>query len=320
MNIFLTGQPAVGKTTLIKYVQKSLSSGTRRNFPLHINGFYTEECREGGERKGFDILYWPCEEENIRPEAKRQILSRMAEGGRVKKGVPHVGKYIVNIENVEKYAVSSIDTDRTDRRASSGLDQNQLVILDEVGKMEMLCPAFIPAVHKLLDDVPGDKKSASVSHGDKSNKMKKIVLGTIPTPRYGRVIEAVEKIRSRDDVIVIYVTKMNRDELKEVLLETVLDSFTGNLNSPADIRERLESFLYVRPIGAPSMSNSKPKITPTSENSYEGNCKPCGPLLINGTKDLDSGRNCFTSAIESKSFLLRAFYVDCSWRHLWYEV
>ena len=98
-------------------------------------------------------------------------------------------------------------------------------------------------------EITTDKTSASVSHGDKSNKMKKIVLGTIPTPRYGRVIEAVENIRARDDVIVIYVTKMNRDELKEVLLETVLDSFTGNLNSPADIRERLELFFTLDQLG-----------------------------------------------------------------------
>jgi nucleoside-triphosphatase len=51
-NILLTGHPGVGKTTLIHKVL-SLMSGEGRE--ESASGFYTEEIREGGSRKGFRI-------------------------------------------------------------------------------------------------------------------------------------------------------------------------------------------------------------------------------------------------------------------------
>jgi nucleoside-triphosphatase len=44
-NIFLTGPPSSGKTTIIKKVIKKLG--------LPANGFYTEEERASGKRLGF---------------------------------------------------------------------------------------------------------------------------------------------------------------------------------------------------------------------------------------------------------------------------
>jgi len=44
-NIFLTGPPSSGKTTIIKKVIKKLG--------LPANGFYTEEERVAGKRLGF---------------------------------------------------------------------------------------------------------------------------------------------------------------------------------------------------------------------------------------------------------------------------
>lgn len=50
-HIFVTGQPGVGKSTLIHRVleQLQLPAGT-------ATGFYTEEVRSGGERQGFDVV------------------------------------------------------------------------------------------------------------------------------------------------------------------------------------------------------------------------------------------------------------------------
>ncbi len=45
-NILITGPPRVGKTTLIKRLFEELTHH-------HPVGFYTEEIREGGIRKGF---------------------------------------------------------------------------------------------------------------------------------------------------------------------------------------------------------------------------------------------------------------------------
>ena len=47
INIFLTGNPGIGKTTII---QKFI-----RSYPLSMGGFYTHEIREHGIRVGFTI-------------------------------------------------------------------------------------------------------------------------------------------------------------------------------------------------------------------------------------------------------------------------
>jgi len=58
-NLLVTGLPGVGKTTLIRKPAESLKS-------LRPVGFYTEEMREGGERKGFEL---------VSLEGKRGVLS-----------------------------------------------------------------------------------------------------------------------------------------------------------------------------------------------------------------------------------------------------
>jgi len=47
-NLLITGRPGCGKTTLIKKILEGAN--------LPIGGFYTEEIRERGARKGFRIL------------------------------------------------------------------------------------------------------------------------------------------------------------------------------------------------------------------------------------------------------------------------
>lgn len=266
-HIFLTGHPSVGKTTIIKGLQTSLQNDTDYN-DLVTKGFYTEECRsKGGDRIGFDILYWTPTHQ----EPRRKALSRMVD--RIKKSDPHVGKYLVEIDNVEQFAIASIDTSGT----CTGTDsvKNELMIIDEVGKMEMLCPQFLPAVNNLLNE-------------NQNPKIKRIVIGTIPTPRYGRVIQGVEEIRGRDDVVVLHVTKANRDELKEVLQNTLKDIFSNKIQEH-NVREVLAPFMYTRPIGASSM-NGNGKVEPGSgaKNLQSGPCtsdhiatsKACGPLYM----------------------------------------
>ena len=274
LNIFLTGQPSIGKTTIIQAILKRFN-GTSHH--VRISGFYTEECRKkGGERVGFDIVYWDSTDSCF----KREVLSRLSNS--IKKGDPQVGKYIVDTKNVETFCVSSMANGGT----SSG---NELVIVDEVGKMEMLCPSFVPAVNELLDSKAGN------------DQRKRIILGTIPTPRYGRVIKAVEDIRDREDVIVLYVNKNNRDDLRETLSEIVGQHLLKEESKSflEDLRIKLEPFLYHRPIGAPSMtadnkSKTKANSRQTSD-SQDDSCvkdqcsEPCGPLKSDNPKTLILG-------------------------------
>jgi len=111
-NLLVTGLPGVGKTTLIKKLLESLKS-------LHPVGFYTEEIKEGGERKGFEL---------VSLEGKRGVLSH--------KGIrsPHrVGQYKVDIKGFEDFLDS----------ISFFNPLARLVMIDEIGKMECFSDRFI---------------------------------------------------------------------------------------------------------------------------------------------------------------------------------
>ena len=254
-HIFLTGHPACGKTTIIKKLLESIKS-QKKCSDVMIKGFYTEECRsQKGDRMGFDIVYYmpDCQ------EPKRVNLARATE--RLKKTDPSVGKYLVDIENIDQFAIASLCPGK---KENIGGTKDELIIVDEVGKMEMLSPQFIPSVTNLLNE----------TH---STTRKRIILGTIPTPRYGRIIQAVEDIRARSDVVVINVTKSDRDEVVEVLQNSINGLFSGKLDEMS-IRDKLTPYLYTRPIGAPSMNgNVKPKPTSISTPSFSP--VACGPLV-----------------------------------------
>ncbi len=119
-NLLITGLPGIGKTTLIKKLSEALKS-------FHPVGFYTEEIREGGERKGFEL---------ISLEGKRGLFSHKEIRS------PHkVGQYKVDIKGFEDF-LGSMAFFRPSTR---------LVIIDEIGKMECLSLQFQKILKEILD-------------------------------------------------------------------------------------------------------------------------------------------------------------------------
>jgi len=119
-NILLTGLPGVGKTTLIRRLSEELKN-------LHPAGFYTEEIREEGFRKGFEL---------ISLDGKRGLLSHVEI-----KSPYRVGKYRVDVKGFEGFLDS----------IAFFAPETKLIIIDEIGKMECLSLEFKRLIKEILN-------------------------------------------------------------------------------------------------------------------------------------------------------------------------
>lgn len=124
-NILLTGRPGAGKTTLIRRI---LSLIRERGREGSAAGFFTEEIREGGARKGFRIKTL---------SGDGALLSHIDVTSRYR-----VGKYGVNLEEFERVAIPSI---------SSSQPGIAIIVIDEIGKMECFSPVFQQKTVQALD-------------------------------------------------------------------------------------------------------------------------------------------------------------------------
>jgi len=122
-NLLITGLPGVGKTTLIRKVCEALKD-------FHPVGFYTEEIRESGERRGFELISLGGE---------RGLLSHKRTESPYR-----VGQYRVDIESFENFLDSIPFASPVSR----------LMIIDEIGRMECLSDRF----KKLLGEALGSEK------------------------------------------------------------------------------------------------------------------------------------------------------------------
>lgn len=121
--ILLTGPPRAGKTTLASRLADKLTA-----CGVAVGGFLTQEMREDGNRVGFTV------EEIGGPSALLAHVS-LLEG-------PTVGRYHVDIAAFEYLALPAI------QRA---MQRGCVVIIDELGQMELLSPAFIDSFNGLLE-------------------------------------------------------------------------------------------------------------------------------------------------------------------------
>ena len=117
MLIVVTGKPGSGKTTLVETVISRVGG----------EGFTTREVRERGRRVGFKIVTSWGEE---------MWLARVGH-----RSPARVGRYGVFLENVERLAEKMLKI----------LESDELLYLDEIGKMEMKSKSFEDLVWKVLE-------------------------------------------------------------------------------------------------------------------------------------------------------------------------
>ncbi len=121
----ITGDPAVGKTTVVSRILLQL-----RSEGLTVGGILTREIRVKGERQGFLIVDVSSEES-----------ANLATSG--KRVGPKVGRYHINLESLSRISSKAFE------RARSYSD---IVVCDEVGPMELYSPEFRKGVRNCILD------------------------------------------------------------------------------------------------------------------------------------------------------------------------
>jgi nucleoside-triphosphatase THEP1 len=163
-HILITGPPGCGKSTLIERVVRRLGRPA--------TGFFTREIKEAGRRAGFAI-------DTL--DGRRGVLAHRDLRSRCR-----VGKYGVNLEDIDGIAVPSLVSPRPE----------DLVVVDEIGKMECFSRLFRETLVRVLDS----------GH---------VVLGSIAL----KGDRFIEEIKGRHDVSLIRVAERSRDEVFEIVLE-----------------------------------------------------------------------------------------------------
>lgn len=118
--LLITGVPGVGKTTVLRRVSQRLGA-------IRICGFYTEELREHGSRRGFRLVGFEGEEGII---AHVDLPQRC-----------RIGRYGVDVAALDRLSQATLALDR----------DCALYLVDEIGRMECLSNGFVSAMHTLLD-------------------------------------------------------------------------------------------------------------------------------------------------------------------------
>jgi nucleoside-triphosphatase len=170
--LFITGRPGIGKTTvLLKAAEELKAKG------YHVGGMISKEVRQEGKRVGFEI---------VDLTGVKGWLSHVEQ-----RVGPQVGKYKVNLGDLNSIGANAI------LDASKNAD---VVVIDEIGPMELFSQAFRKAVNEAL------------ASG-------KLVLAVIHHTARDPIVESIKK---RDDVFMVTVDLANRNDVHNILIQNAL--------------------------------------------------------------------------------------------------
>jgi nucleoside-triphosphatase len=160
----ITGRPGSGKTTLLRDIVEALAAPT--------GGFYTRELRDAsGARTGFEI---------VTLDGATAVLADVALDT-----THRVGRYGVDIDAIERVAVPAVE---------AAVAAGHLVVIDEIGKMELLSPKFQRAVIEAV-------------------RRHRVLFGTIMQASH----PFADELKAQPDVILHELRDDNRDRLRALI-------------------------------------------------------------------------------------------------------
>jgi nucleoside-triphosphatase len=167
VRLLIEARPGAGKTTALGRLADLL-----RDAGVPLSGFLTRELRERGRRLGFEIETFAGE---------HGLLAHVEIAG-----PPRVGRYGVDLDAFERLALPAVD-----RPSEEGV-----VLIDELGKMELASERFRESVGALLDGpLP--------------------LVATVHVARH----PFTDALKRRRDIETLRLSKGNRDRLPAELAE-----------------------------------------------------------------------------------------------------
>jgi len=164
IKIGITGLPGSGKTYALLRVIEML-----KEEELLIGGMVDEPIEDGRKKTGFTVRNLLTDEKAV--FASTEIESKVV-----------VGKLGVDLGKLEEVGVKAL---------KEAIEKCDIIVIDEVGKMEVESEAFVEAVKETLD---ADKPMIITLHKKSRNPL-------------------LQDIRRRDDVRILEVTPTNRNIL-----------------------------------------------------------------------------------------------------------
>ena len=174
--ILLTGRPGIGKTTAIHKIVSLLGGDA--------GGFYTREALVARRRVGFELVTLTGEREWLASKEPGVAFAHQAP----------FKSYKINLDAINLLGVPAL---------LRALEEGMVVVVDEIGPMEMLSPLFRATIIKILDS-------------------EAIVVGSI----YQRPNPFAERVKAHPRVRVKEITLENRDRLPAEVAALVAQSDT----------------------------------------------------------------------------------------------
>jgi nucleoside-triphosphatase len=168
--VFVTGIPGVGKSTIVrKVVERTQQEGVK------VGGMTSSDLRSGPTRVGFEIRNLMTGEAGVLAHVSQDTG-------------PRIGKYHVKSEDLDRIGTEAI---------ISAIKHADLIVIDEVGPMELTSRRFKEAVQ------------AALACG-------RPLLGTVHRKAQDPLVNAIKRDQQID---VIEATNENRDSLPDMLLK-----------------------------------------------------------------------------------------------------
>jgi nucleoside-triphosphatase len=172
--LILTGSPGVGKTTVLTKAAEALKAQG-----YSVGGMVSREVREGGARVGFEVQDLASD--------RRGWLAHVDQ-----KSGPQVGRYRVNLEDLDNIGVAAI---------RDAVDGCNVVAIDEIGPMELFSGKFREAARRALES-------------------SRLVIAVVHWRAQDRLILGA---KNREDAETVVVTVENREKLPAMLASRAIE-------------------------------------------------------------------------------------------------